>query len=98
MEPVKFSDDEIRKMLTKLKFIKKDRNLIAFEIGSQKFNMTIPENSTECYFIDLPTVVNGYEWLNRINEYVLDKQPTFERLLKYIEQRFEKENKKLKTT
>ena len=98
MEAVNLTDETIKKMITKLKFIRKDKNLIAFEIGSQKFNITIPGTPSEFYFIDLPTVINGYEWLNRINEYILDRTPTFDKLLKYIEQRYEKEHRKQKET
>jgi baculoviral IAP repeat-containing protein 6 len=96
MEAVRLNEDDIKKMIHKLKFIKKDKNFVEFEVGPQKFTITIPENSGECYFVDITSMVSGYEWLNRINEYILDKDPTFDKLLKYIEQRYEKENRKQK--
>lgn len=89
---------EITPNLLNIKYICQDNNKLIFEVSIQKFNIIIPETSSDYYFIDLPIVLPGYEWLNRINEYIFDKNPTLEKLLTYIDSKYlnEKNNKQTK--
>ncbi|QKF93649.1 ubiquitin-conjugating enzyme E2 [Fadolivirus algeromassiliense] len=92
MESIQFNDEFIRSLKT-LKYLRKDTSNITFEIGAQRFNVVIPKDSDSTFFIELPVTLTGYEWLNRVNEFIFSKQPTLDRLLKYIETQYDKNKK-----
>lgn len=93
MESVQLTDAYIRSLLSQIKFMKKDNMNLVFEVGNQRFNIVIPSDSDGSYFIELPITLSGYEWLSRVNEFSFSKKPTIDRLIKYIERKYE-ENRK----
>ena len=88
-----YDENKLRQLSAIAKYINKNDTYIAFEIGLQKFHINIPKNSEEYLFLDLPSTLMGYEWLNQVNEYIYDKNPSLERLIKYIEKKYETNNK-----
>lgn len=77
-----------------VRLLKKDKDCLYFDINNIKFNINIPDESDGCFFLE---VLPGYKayWLSRINEFILEKQPNLERILKHVERQYLK-NSKLK--
>lgn len=71
--------------LSCLKFISQNNNTLKFNIGSQIFNIIIPSEKTGIFILDIPQIIPGFEFLQNINEYILDKKPNFTRLLRHID-------------
>ena len=91
------SETYIKSLLNKIKFIKRDKNNIFLKIGTQKFSIIIPSDSEGFFFIDMQKNQSGYDWLNRINEYILEKNPNdLKIILSHIENKYleEQNNKK----
>ena len=94
MESISIQEEDIKLMINIIKFIKQQKGSISFEIGMQQFNILIPEEENGYFSLELPVTLAGFNWLARVNEFVFEKQPTLERLLKYIETRYMQEKKK----
>jgi len=88
-----YDENKLRQLSSVAKYIDKNDIYIAFEIGPQKFHINIPRKVEDNMFLELPSTISGYEWLNQINEFIYDKKPTLERLIKYIEKKYETKNK-----
>ena len=86
--------DNIKDLSKVVKFKKEDEDFIAFEVGIQKFNLRKPKDAESTYFVELPITMKGYEWLNRVNEFILQKNPSLERIIAFIEKKFNESNKK----
>ena len=75
------------------KFVKQDKNKILCELGgNQQFYITIPQNKDDYYFVELPIVLVGFAWLNKINEFIFNKNPDLQTLITYIEEEYSKNN------
>ena len=92
-----YTDNELGQLSSVIKFVRNNDNFIAFEVGNQKFNLTVPKDKDSSYFIELPITLKGYEWLNRLNEFIFEKNPNLETIIKHIETKYN-ETKKLPIT
>ncbi|ARF09703.1 ubiquitin-conjugating enzyme E2 [Indivirus ILV1] len=81
--------------LENIKFIQKNGNKILFELSNQQFYIIIPENKDEFYFLETSIILNGFTWLNKVNEYIFDKNPNLQNLLTYIENKYKDQNKSI---
>lgn len=88
------SAEHYQKMSNIVKYIRNDDNLIAFEVGIQKFSIRIPKDKESTYFIEINVLMKGYEWLNRVNELILEKKPELDKIIAYIEKKYTENNKK----
>ena len=95
MASIIYNDDDIKAMINTIKFMRHVDNKLHFEIGNQQFNISVPQEKDGLHLLDLPITLDGYSWLGRVNEFVFDKQPTLQRLLQHIENKYEIEKKKL---
>lgn len=93
MDFQQYDENKLKQLSTVVKYINKNDIYIAFEIGPQKFHINIPKKVDDNMFLELPLTITGYEWLNQINEFIYDKKPTLERLIKFIEKKYETKNK-----
>lgn len=64
-------------------------NTLYFTIISQKFSISIPSDYPQCetgvLFVDIPSFKPEFEWLQHINTYISDRNPSIYKLLCYIE-------------
>lgn len=93
MSTKSYTDDELKQISNVVKFIKNNGDFIAFEVGNQKFNLTIPKDKDSSYFIELSIVLKGYEWLNRINEFIFEKNPDLNMIISHIETKYDEQKK-----
>jgi len=96
MTTLSYTDEELGQLSSVIKFVRNNDNFIAFEVGNQKFNLIMPKDKDSSYFIELPITLKGYEWLSRINEFIFEKNPTLETIMKHIEMKYN-DNKKQTT-
>lgn len=70
------------------KLVTEEMSCLNCEVGAQEFQIQLPQSANDYLMIDIPIVLNNYEWLSRVNEYIFDKQPTLTQLLEYIENKY----------
>ena len=93
----KMEEREIKSLLSNIKFIKKDGNQLYLKIGVQEFTVSLPGTPSEFYFIEIVNHQPGYDWLNRVNEFIFEKAPkNLKILIDHIEEKYssEKERKR----
>ena len=79
---------------TTMKYIKnerdeKDRNKILCELnGNQQFYIILPKEKDDYHFIELPIILDGFSWLNKINEFIFNKNPDLQTLVNHIESEY----------
>lgn len=71
--------------LNSLRVVQKNGNKILLELLNQQFYIIIPENKEDSHFVDIPITLNGFSWLNKINEYIFDKNPNLQDIVTFIE-------------
>ena len=69
MESIQLSDIQ---SLSHIKFISQDNSIIHLEVGSQQFQILLPQEKDGFCMIELPITLNGYGWLSRVNEYIFE--------------------------
>lgn len=92
-----YEEKRLKELSSVVRYHSKHDNYIAFELGPQKFHLNLPKKKDEYVFLEIPTVITGYEWLNQVNDYIFDKNPSLERIIKYIEKKSETNMKQKKT-
>jgi ubiquitin-protein ligase len=77
-----------------IEFLKLDQNEFYFKAGSQEYRIRVPKDypksEDEMLFIDYDHLEDGYNWIANMNEYVMDKTPSFRRLLAHINSEYKK--------
>jgi baculoviral IAP repeat-containing protein 6 len=82
--------------LANMKYISQTGNRILYELGgNQQFYITTPQNYGEYYFVELPIVLDGFAWLNKVNEFIFNKNPDLQILVNHIESKYTKQKQSI---
>lgn len=88
------SDTKNLEKFPEIKVVSQTTDKLVLEIGPQQFTINLPKEKEDTYLIDLAITLDGFAWLNRINEYIFDKSPSLDDLLTHIVQKY-KENSQI---
>jgi baculoviral IAP repeat-containing protein 6 len=89
--------DDICKQLKYIKLLNQSKERLTFSLNTQKFTIVIPPDPDGVYIIENQILLDDFKWMSRLNEYILDKMPALQKLLEYIETKYEREKKNTPT-
>lgn len=77
-----------------IQYTRSDGNDFYFKAGAQQYKIivpsTYPKSEDEILFLDYDNVEDGYNWIINVNEYIMEKNPSFRKLLGYTSSEYMK--------